>query len=144
MFSVTTAFKTNPNSVTNFSKLFNHTAPAFVFLIYIFTGFAAKMKANAKIQTKREDTAVRKLQIWWSRINGSFAAKMKARAEMHLMQEEQEQTAAAVRMQRWWIHVNGGFAAKMKANAQIQLMKEEEEMNNAARKIQGKNIKIYI
>ena len=97
------------------------------------------MKANAKIQTKREDTAVRKLQIWWSRMNGSFAAKMKARAEMHLMQEEQEQTAAVVRMQRWWIQMNGGFAAKMKANAKIQLKKEEEEMNNAARKIQGKN-----
>merc|ERR1711865_1164242 len=75
---------------------------------------------------------------------GSFAAKMKARAQMHLMKEEQEQTSAVVRLQRWWIQMNGGFAAKMKANAKIQLKKEEEEMNNAARKIQGKNKKLSI
>ena len=41
-------------------------------------------------------------------MNGSFAAKMKARAQMHLMKEEQEQTSAVVRLQRWWIQMNGG------------------------------------
>ena len=46
-------------------------------------------------------------------MNGSFAAKMKARAQMHLMKEEQEQTSAVVRLQRWWIHMNGGTILKI-------------------------------
>ena len=47
-------------------------------------------------------------------MNGSFAAKMKARAQMHLMKEEQEQTSAVVRLQRWWIQMNGGAFSTIK------------------------------
>ena len=52
-------------------------------------------------------------------MNGSFAAKMKAGAQMHLMKEEQEQTSAVVRLQRWWIQMNGGTFFKNYKNGKF-------------------------
>ena len=69
---------------------------------HVTNGFAAKMKARAKMQLIKEEraqtAAAHRIQVWWSRVTGGFAAKMKARAKMQLIKEERAQTAAAHRI----------------------------------------------
>ena len=99
-------------------------------------GLAVHLKRQHKIQTEREDAAIRRIQHWYSIKSGSFSAKMKARAQMQMIKEEQEQDKAVRLLQMWWSRMNGSFAAKLKARAQIHLMQEEKEMELAALKIQ--------
>ena len=54
---------------------------------------------SGKLQLVKEerenDAAARRLQVWWSRMNGSYAAKLKARAEIQLFKEEEARDKAA-------------------------------------------------
>ena len=107
-------------------------------------GLALHMKRQAKRyndeQTAMADKAIRTVQHWWSMKNGSFAAKMKARAAMMVVQEDQ----AIRKVQHWWSVKHGSFAAKMKARAEVLLKLEEEDTQKqveqceqAARRIQS-------
>jgi hypothetical protein len=59
-------------------------------------------------------------------MNGSFAAKLKARAQIEMMKEEEKMNDAARRIQNMWRIRQGGLAAHLKRQAKLHLQKEEE------------------
>lgn len=59
-------------------------------------------------------------------MNGSFAAKLKARAQIEMMKEEEKINNAAQRIQNMWRIRQGGLAAHLKRQAKLHLQKEEE------------------
>ena len=72
---------------------------------------------EAEMEKEREIAAAKRIAMWWSRMNGSFAAKLKARAQMEMMKEEEAQHAAARRIQAMWRIRQGGLAAELKRRA---------------------------
>jgi hypothetical protein len=92
-------------------------------------------REEEKMLYKLERAAAGKIHRWWSQVNGSFAAKMKARAELQLKQEEEEMHMMARRIQAAWRRKKGGMAAHLKRQALREAEKERELELKAANKI---------
>ena len=85
------------------------------------TELTRKAKARAEVELRREEilnsNAARKIQVWWSRVTGTYAAKLKARAEVELRREEIRMNAAALKIQSRWRIKQGKMTLHLKRQA---------------------------
>ena len=91
-------------------------------------------KQHQDAEDKNKDEAAHTIQMWWHHVNGNFAARLKARAEVELRRHDRDykekRRQAVLKIQAWYRGCTGRMGYHLKQRA---LAHQEEEYHAASR-----------